>query len=220
MSKSVVLSTATALLLATGSAHAFSVGTGAGASVSLPGASIQLEGKTAADAQKAAEAAAAAKASKEQAAATAAAAKQAAADQAAAAKTAATAQANASAKVQASANASATAQANANANAKFAATDRAALRAYQASKAKSEGQAGFFSAIASRFSSTLPSGWKRDLKVGAKLDADIAAAGTKVDTSAAVGFGPKVDGSQVIIVQDRAILVDSKSSVVLDVIKL
>ncbi len=67
---------------------------------------------------------------------------------------------------------------------------------------------------------TLPSGWKRDVKAGAKLDANIAAAGTKVDTSAAVGFGPKVEGSQVIIVQDRAILVDSKSSVVLDVIKL
>ncbi len=52
MSKSVVLSTATALLLATGSAHAISVSTGAGASVSLPGASVQLEGKAAADAKK------------------------------------------------------------------------------------------------------------------------------------------------------------------------
>lgn len=222
MSKSVVLSTATALLLATGSAHAISVSTGAGASVSLPGASVQLEGKAAADAQKAAEAAAAAKASKEQAAAAAAASKQAVADQAAASKAAVADRANAAkdAAEERAAAAQANANANANANAKFAATDRAALRAYQAGKAKSEGQAGFFSAITNRMTNTLPSGWKRDVKAGAKLDANIAAAGTKVDTSTAVGFGPKVEGSQVIIVQDRAILVDSKSSVVLDVIKL
>jgi colicin import membrane protein len=210
------------------------VSTGAGASVNLPGASVQLEGKAAADAKKAAEAAAAAKASKEQAAASAAASKQAAADQAAAAKTAAAdqaaaakaaaaekasaAQANASAKLNAGVNAQANAQANA--SAKFVATDRAALRAYQANQARAAGQAGLINSAANRMTNTLPSGWKRNVKAGAKLDANVAAAGTKVEASSAVGFGPKVEGSQVIIVQDRAILVDSKTSVVLDVIKL
>lgn len=207
MSKSVVLSTATALLFITGSAHAISVGVGS--SVSVPGASIQLEGKAAADAQKAAEAAATAKASK-----------QAAVDQAAAAKTAVANQATA-AKTAASEKATgAAANAQANASSKFAATDRAALRAYQVSKAKAAGQMGLVNAAAARMTNTLPSGWKRNVQAGAKLDANVAAAGTKVDTSAAVGFGPKIEGSQVIIVQDRAILVDSKSSVVLDVIKL
>ncbi len=193
MSKSFVVTTATALLLATGSAHAISAGVGS--SVSLPGVSVQLDAKAAADAQKAADAAAAAKA--------------AATSKVTAAQAAASDKANA-----------ASASAQGSASAKFAKTDRAALRAYQASQAKAGGQQGLFNAAASRLTTTLPSGWKRDVKAGAQLNADVAAAGSKIDVSAVTGFGPKVEGSNVIIVQDRAILVDSKSSVVLDVITL
>ena len=63
----------------------------------------------------------------------------------------------------------------------------------------------------------LPKGYEKKLVIGAKLDADLAASATAIDTSVVKGLAAQPKGTELVKVGDRVVRVDSKTRVVLDV---
>lgn len=98
--------------------------------------------------------------------------------------------------------------------------DRAALRAYQAQQLRAGGQAAAAQAAANRLVSTLPTGWQQQIVKGKPVPVALASAATRIQPTAVTGLGAKSEGSVVLVIRDRAILIDGNTSVVLDVMTL
>lgn len=99
---------------------------------------------------------------------------------------------------------------------KISLKDRVALGKYfGVSKATNKAFGAIFGANASN--SDLPKGYESQLVIGAKLDAKLAGKAVAIDTSLVKDLSVQPKGTELVKVGDRAVRLDSKTRIVLDV---
>ena len=100
---------------------------------------------------------------------------------------------------------------------KISLKDRVALGKYfGVGKATNKAIGAVFGASANS-SSDLPKGYESQLVIGAKLDAQLAGKAVAVDTSLVKGLSVQPKGTELVKIGNRAVRLDSKTRVVLDV---
>jgi len=100
---------------------------------------------------------------------------------------------------------------------KISLKDRVALGKYfGVSKATNKAFGAIFGASASS-SNDLPKGYESQLVIGAKLDAKLAGKAVAIDTSLVKDLSVQPKGTELVKIGDRAVRLDSKTRVVLDV---
>lgn len=99
---------------------------------------------------------------------------------------------------------------------KISLKDRVALgKHFGVSKATNKAFGAIFGTSAS--SSDLPKGYENQLIIGAKLDAKLAGKAVAIDTSLVKELSAQPKGTELVKIGDRAVRLDSKTRIVLDV---
>lgn len=99
---------------------------------------------------------------------------------------------------------------------KISLKDRVALgKHFGVSKATNKAFGAVFGTSAS--GNDLPKGYEKQLVIGAKLDANLAAKSTKIDVSLVKELSAQPKGTELVKIGDRVVRLDSKTRVVLDV---
>ena len=99
---------------------------------------------------------------------------------------------------------------------KISLKDRVALgKHFGLSKATNKAFGAVFGANAS--ANGLPNGYEKQLVIGAKLDAKLAAKATAIDVKLVKELSAQPKGTELVRVGDRVVRLDSKTRVVLDV---
>lgn len=100
---------------------------------------------------------------------------------------------------------------------KISLKDRVALgKHFGVGKATNKAFGAIFGANASS-NSDLPKGYESKLVIGAKLDATLAGKAAKIDTGLVKELSAQPKGTELVKIGDRAVRVDSKTRIVLDV---